>query len=70
MFARPTIKQREQKRKQDVKNSSKKPAASNVKVSAHRPIYRNSINKIASIRTLPPFALINSESGGNSQKYS
>lgn len=69
MFARPVSK-KEDKKKQEVKKPIpiKRTLFSNTKINIQRP-NQQVMNKITSIRTLPPFAYLNSESG-NSQRHS
>lgn len=67
MFARPNIKKGEQKKRPTIQKSSKKAGVSHQKQQLES---SHTINKMASIRTLPPFAYINSDSGTNSQNKS
>lgn len=69
MFARPITNKKEKKKVQS-KNSVGQPVQQIKKLSSHHRSRQPVMNKMASIRTLPPLAYINSESGGNSQQYS
>lgn len=69
MFARASQKKQESKKKAIPSKTTRKTVFSSIRINVQQPA-QTSFNKIASIRTLPPFAYINSESGTNSQRKS